>query len=111
MPLTVGKALSEPIASVTLETFRPLVGCSFVVSEVAEQNVIAELQLVDASGLENGQPGHRQPFSLIFEGPAIVPLEQNTYGFRHSAFAHELPLFIVPISERDGIRAYQAIFG
>jgi hypothetical protein len=55
----------------------------------------------EASGMER--------FSLYFDGPADVMLEQHLYPLKHDAMG-ELEIFLVPIAKTaDGFR-YEAVF-
>lgn len=102
--------MSEALATVVLGTFVPVVGDKLEVIDSATGAAVTALRLTSAEPLPHGLPGHREPFSLTFEGPDSVPLGQGTYVMRHPAIEDELPIFIVPIAERDHTRRYQAIF-
>jgi hypothetical protein len=101
---------TESLAEIKLEDFAACVGKTFEVS--SEENGAPLTQLTLQSTAELGNPvvpEGRAPFSLTFEGPAEVPLEQGTYRFSRSDFgAHEI--FIVPIGEKENNRTYEAIF-
>lgn len=54
--------------------------------------------------------------SLIFAGPADLPMAQGTYPVRHEGpnadgLLGEGLLFVVPIAQGDTTRSYQAVFG
>jgi hypothetical protein len=96
-------------APLRLEDFQPHVGESFFVSTVGEP---ATLVLTEASALRTYEypiQQTRPPFSLLFTGPASIPLDQAMWDLTNAAMG-TLPIFIVPI-QRDGERlVYQAIF-
>ena len=102
--------MSEALAKAVLETFVSVVGHKLEVIDSATGTALTALKLTSAEPLPHGQPGNREPFSLTFEGPDSVSLGQGTYVMRHPAIEDELPIFIVPIAERDHTRRYQAIF-
>ena len=95
----------------TLATFTPLVGTNFEVT-IAEGKTVM-LRLTSATSLSRGggvPRGHaREPFSLVFHGPAKPALPQRTYQFKHPDRG-VFELFVVPIGpDEDGPR-YEAIF-
>jgi hypothetical protein len=95
----------------TFDLFEGRVGEEFVVGEGGPQLSTA---LVGAT--EGHHPGgrgpdgvERQQFSLVFRGPAEVPLPQGTYTVTHAELGR-LELFLVPIgADADGLR-YEAAF-
>ncbi len=98
----------ERLASFTVETFSPLVGNTFWVLST-DSETVTHLELTEAAVSPHGRPHVRPPFSLIFTGPANVPLPQDTYLLRHEILG-DIPLFIVPIRADAELRSYQAIF-
>ncbi|MHB8635045.1 MAG: DUF6916 family protein [Fimbriimonadaceae bacterium] len=101
--------MTDAAPSAELATFSPYVGDGFEVVDPHTQGTAFALELVDATPLPFGQPGYREPFSLTFSGPAVAGLAQGTYTFRHHVIG-ELPIFLVPISESNDTRRYEAIF-
>jgi hypothetical protein len=99
----------DALAKAEIATFSPYVGQLFDVFGSDTDNAVCAFTLASLTPLGNGMPGNREPFSLIFEGPDSVKLPQGTYQLRNQMIG-ELPIFIVPISERGGTRRYQAIF-
>jgi len=95
---------------VCLADFAPHVGSSFRV--VHPQAGVASLELSGAEPLR-AWPGapRRDPFSLVFRGPASYGLPQGTFVLEHESLG-SLSLFLVPIGPaRDGRGfGYQAIF-
>lgn len=67
------------------------------------------LELVEATA--TGHPGSsgRQPFSLLFRGPASPVLTQATYRLESEGFG-EIELFLVPLGPADGGFRYEAVF-
>jgi len=97
------------LAELSLDVFSPFLDRSVGVSDPVNGEAIGTLRLAEVTSLPKHHPANREPFSLIFEGPATAPLGQGTYRFAIAAMS-ELDIFIVPIGERDGLRSYQAIF-
>jgi hypothetical protein len=62
-----------------------------------------------AGNAAEAAPAPRQPFSLLFRGPAESVLPQATYPLQHAQLG-TLAIFLVPISRgADGVR-YEAVF-
>ncbi len=91
----------------TLDDFAALQGERFAVLEDGADGLWADLVEVQPLG---GAPFNgRQPFSLLFAGPAAPLLPQRTYRLAHERLP-ELDIFLVPIAaDASGVR-YQAIF-
>lgn len=69
-----------------------------------------ELKLVEATDNKGNDPKRGfESFSLIFTGASSVPLDQSTYAFAHPKMGN-FDLFMVPLSDKDGVRRYQVIF-
>lgn len=95
----------EPL--LTLEQFMPLVGQYFSLHESDEQ--VHRAELLEARKLGQAPFKGRDPFSLLFQGPADVVLAQRTYRLSHPVL-HELDIFLVPVGRNDqGVR-YEAVF-
>jgi len=92
------------LAKLTLETFAPLVGDAFALSEPAE----IELELAEASSAGEW-PGGRQPFRLLFRGPREPLLPQAIYRLEHAELG-ALEIFVVPIRRDGESTTYEAIF-
>jgi hypothetical protein len=91
----------------TLQTFAPLVGEAFQVD--AGDAGTLDLVLGSAKASPQGGEAEREPFRLLFRGPAEPVLPQATYALEHPELGMT-EIFIVPIgSDADGI-AYEAIF-
>lgn len=83
------------------EFFIGLVGDTFDVSLEEESKVEAQVTLLSCTGDEN--------FKLVFQQLGSTSLEQGMFWFRSEKLA-SYPIFIVPIEEKDGLVAYEAIF-
>lgn len=93
-----------------LAVFEPLVGRRVGISRAGEEEL--EVELVEARGLGGGEGAARQPFSLLYRGPAAPILEQGIYRLAHGELG-ELELFLVPLGpDREGGDAilYEAVF-
>jgi hypothetical protein len=91
----------------TLEDFAALQGERFAVLEADVAGLWADLIEVQPLG---GTPFNgRQPFSLLFAGPAVPVLPQRTYRLAHARLP-ELDIFLVPIGADTSGARYQAIF-
>lgn len=90
----------------TLEDFTPHLETTFRL-ELPDGDGV-DLRLVEAVGT-GGTEGHRQPFSLIFQGPAEPIFPQAIYRLHHERMG-ALGLFLVPLGPgKTGIR-YESIF-
>jgi hypothetical protein len=90
----------------SIAEFAPLVGQPF---RIAGQDPSVQLALISAQALGAAPPGHREPFSLVFRGPAAPPLQQRTYPLSHEMLG-TLEIFIVPIGGDPQGQLYEAIF-
>lgn len=95
------------LEKLTLADFSPLLDQTFALTDTG-----LTLRLAEAAALRNSGRG-REPFSLIFHGPAHAPLEQKIHPMEHPALAR-LELFLVPIGYIDTPEGrslrYQAVF-
>lgn len=99
----------------TLATFAATLGESYAVDPSSQiETGSIELELVEA---EAGTPPppeedgiRREPFALLFRGPAEPRLPQATYPFEHAALGR-LEIFIVPVAGDESGTDYEAIFG
>ena len=94
------------LQALTLATFEPLVGDAFTLDAGAEQPLDLVLESAAQAGV---RPGARDPFSLIFRGPAEPMLPQAIYPLAHAGLGR-LDIFVVPIARDDDGVQYQAIF-
>ena len=101
------------LEALELARFEGLVGDSFellqegaaaVSLELTEANSVGELSAKQAAELDK-----RQPFSLIFRGPADLVLEQAIRTVRHPGIG-ELTLFLVSIDRTEESSLFEAVF-
>ena len=79
---------------------------------VPESAPALDVELVDVQSLgapRPGDPGAREPFSLIFRGPVERTLPQRTYRMEHVTLG-AIDIFIVPVGPDEVGMRYQAIF-
>lgn len=92
----------------TLAQFAALCGERFDVQADGIDPISAEL--VEAQALRQPAFEGRQPFSLLFAGPAAPQLPQRTYRLAHAGLPAALDVFLVPIAaDASGVR-YEAVF-
>jgi hypothetical protein len=93
--------------ALTVESFQPLVGTSFWVHVDGRK---IELRLTSATKVMENEAARlkRNPFSLYFLGPLLLP--QQTYRLTHDAFAEPLDIFLVPIAKEAGGYSHEAVF-
>jgi hypothetical protein len=104
---------SEPrivaLDNVTVDDFAPLVGQHFAVSATQGGAVVAHFSLKEAR--PGRAPGsNRAPFSLLFQGPAQPPYEQQVFWL-HNEELGWADIFLVPVGANAEKRTYQAVFG
>jgi hypothetical protein len=70
-----------------------------------------ELQLVEVKGYPKKADEHSgmERFSIFFNGPRGLRLEQGTYKLEHAAMG-TFDLFLVPIAQNDQGFRYEAVF-
>lgn len=91
----------------TLAQFAPLVGDAFELRDAADAPHPAAL--VEAKALHGAPFNGREPFALLFEGPAEPVLPQRIYGVRHPHMQAQ-EMFLVPVGRTPtGVR-YEAVF-
>jgi hypothetical protein len=95
------------LENVTKETFEPLKGQRFTLTDGA--NPALDLELVGVGG--NGLRGaaSREQFSLHFRGPLTPQLPQRIYRLAHDQLG-VMDIFLVPIARDAGGMTYEAIF-
>ena len=91
----------------TPEAFDEHVGTEFTVT-AGEKS--AQLKLVGVDRLGDGPEGHRDPFSLKFEGDENVLVHQQTHSLSHDGMG-DLEIFLVPLGPGPGVMRYEAVFG
>ena len=95
------------VADISVETFAGREGQAFTI-QFPDAQLALKLAEVAPS------PGHwgkaeRQPFSIVFDGPAEHPLPQQVWPLDHEELGR-LEIFLVPIEPEDGAMRYQAVF-
>jgi hypothetical protein len=94
----------------TLATFTPHVGSTFVVTTAA-LDVVA-LKLIDATATavrKSQNPRVRgEAFSLVFEGSPAALLTEGAHSLRHASLT-PLSLFLTPVGPGLKVQDYQAI--
>ena len=90
-------------------TFDPLQGEAFVAESDVDRHT---LRLLRVERLRNGAAG-REPFSVLFQGPAEPVIPQQTFTLVHDALGR-LAVFMVPVGRdgdpRRGPVLYEAVF-
>jgi len=92
----------------TKDTFSPHIGELFQVSVDPATSLQLELCEVIGRGSEK-EIGKREPFSLIFQGPAEPVFPQSIYVMEHGAIG-TFSLFLVPIGPKGKGMLYEAVF-
>lgn len=99
--------------TITLDTFADRIGDTFHLSATADRTL--QLELVEARSLASdgtraeGSRRAREPFSIVFKGPATPIIPQRIYALTHDGLG-SLELFLVPVGPDQGGMLYQAIF-
>lgn len=96
---------SDALTSLSLETFSALKNTDFSLYKGALK--IVEVELIEATALKLRPK--LQAFSLVFKGPADLPLNQDTYKVRHKEL-RAFKLLIVPFKQDEKGVYYEAIF-
>ena len=90
----------------TRNDWTPYLNQAFHCEPVAGQSL--SFELIEASSLGNATAGRREPYSLIFRGPATPVLEQGIVELRQDTFG-TLALFLVPIGPDARGMCYEAV--
>jgi hypothetical protein len=91
--------------TLTLDSFLPLIGTSFQAGGAGAFTLIEAQSLASAATRAETSRRTRQPFSLVFAGPATPTLPQATRQLDHPTLG-SLDIFLVPI----GAGKYEAVF-
>ncbi len=78
---------------------------------VAEEEPL-ETELIEVSGLvaADDGPDRREPFSLVFRGPADLSLQQGIFKIENESLG-SLELFVVTIgADKEGLLRHEVIF-
>lgn len=89
----------------TKESFLPLLNQSFRLTSTEPP---LELRLVEVQA-RSGKGPRREPFSLVFAGPAAPLLPQSIYRLENDEIG-TLEIFLVPIGREAGDTRYEAAF-
>jgi hypothetical protein len=70
-----------------------------------------ELELDEVAGYQGGETEQKgmERFSLFFEGPPDVFLQQGVYAFDHEQLG-EVTLFLVPVEKSERGFRYESVF-
>ena len=94
-------------ASITLETFLPVVGQTF---EAVFPDGRLPMTLLEARPVGTGDPNApREPFALVFKGPPGYQLPQYSYRLEHPELG-EMLMFLVPIGTNGDSINLEAVF-
>lgn len=93
----------------TPDVFEKHVGTDFHLTG-ADEKIDASLKLVSVERLGEAPDGHREPFSLLFEGRDDQLLPQQTHALRHEGLG-DVDIFLVPLGPTAGAMRYEAVFG
>lgn len=93
----------------TEEDFKRHVGTKFGVRVETPRPLELELTEVKSYNAGGNEPGGMERFSLYFEGPGDIMLQQNTFTLDHPEMG-ELLLFIVPIGRDERGFRYEVVF-
>jgi len=96
----------------TRSVFSDVIGSAFKFR--LEDGQSMDVNLVEATDLKRHAPNEpglasRNPFSVVFRGPADTVLQQMTYRVEHEKIG-KFDVFIVPIGPDDEGMRYEAIF-
>lgn len=97
-------------AQVTIETFQPHMGNTFVMN--VPENPDVELSLIatiDEYREANGQLAFRRPFSLVFEADDGTVYRQSIRQLRHPLLG-SFEVFVVPFGIFEGKARYNVLF-
>jgi hypothetical protein len=99
------------LENLAVTSFQPLIGDVFEIDPPIED--IDALTLDNVAGLTSPgtrSPGFRDPFRLLFRGPATAILPQGIHALRHKTLGR-LEIFLVPLQPDAEGPMYEAIFG
>lgn len=96
------------MSELNLERFVALQGERFELR--VEQGDLLIAELIEARSLSATPFQGRQPFSLLFKGPASPILPQSIYQVAHQSDAQPFDIFLVPVSADASGTCYEAVF-
>ncbi|MGA1790015.1 MAG: DUF6916 family protein [bacterium] len=92
--------------------FSPLINQKFRLYTEGRESIEIELIEVTPLGPKHAhasQTRKREPFSILFRGPAGAPLPQRIYRIEHQRMG-VLDIFLVPIGPGEEGMQYEAVF-
>jgi hypothetical protein len=95
------------LSALTVEDFAATVDRPYALDLGAAGTIELVLRSATATTATPGAP--REPFSLLFVGPADPLLPQATFLLTHPTLG-ELPVFLVPVGQDAGGVRYEAVF-
>jgi hypothetical protein len=106
--------LAEPeearLESLTADDFRSLIGDAFAFD--AGEPGRFELELLEVNAGPDPaavRTAEREPFELLFRGPAEPVFAQQIFGLEHPELGR-LEIFLVPVGRQSDGARYEAIF-
>ncbi|HEX8077062.1 MAG TPA: hypothetical protein VF511_04555 [Chthoniobacterales bacterium] len=94
------------LAKVTADDFRPFLEQDFLLRAGETQ---ISLRLAEVEERRVAVKGGRQPFSLLFQGPASPAFTQGNFPLQHERLG-TLEVFLVAIAGNASSRTYEAVF-
>ena len=96
------------LESLTIASFQDRIGETFRIP-IPDGEPLS-LELIEAATCGgDAREGQRQPFSLVFRGPAELVLEQATHELEHAEM-EGLALFLVPLGPDEQGMRYESVF-
>jgi hypothetical protein len=102
---------SDPLYSLTADSFAPYVGTQFPFSLNRFKTVQMKLVKVEdlrPAAVKESKIGGKDCFSILFQGPSNLPLKQDSYRLKHPALG-EITLLVVPVYASQSGLFYEAI--
>ena len=93
----------------TIDDFSPCLHQRFRIHVDGGEPIDTELVEVRALAAPDDDPGRRQPFSLIFEGPPDAPLPQGIYRLENETLG-ELGVFVVTLGPFQEKMRHEVVF-
>ena len=101
--------MAEEVKMYQLEDFEPFVGSEFILSKEGVDQTLP-IKLIEAAHSNHEAPeGMRRGFSLLFQLPPNLPLEQDIFTITHEEFG-SADLFLVPIQPNEDGSLMESIF-
>ena len=101
--------LTAMLQDLTLQTFEPLLGAPFGVIVSSDRFLPVHLVGVQPLARDGDSRRKRDPFTLIFRGPAGGHVPQGVYPVQGRDL-EEMELFLVPIGPDEHGMLYEAVF-